>query len=376
MIFFQGDIAWLRKKLPALETEYNFWMTLGKRAVEVEDDFGMTHVLNRYYSESKRARPESFVEDELTAWMLWQQKEAEKQEALTAADGREQMKEHAAAIHKLFERTSHILEEEEAAAAQSPPRAMHTMQAERTNFDASESEFDSLLSRIPPPPHPIHDNSTVVQALYSELTAAAETGWDFSSRWFRDRNNLTSVETSTLIPVDLNAILFAVEQQLSSFFGLVGDSRRALDYASFADARMLAIERILWNATASQWQDYNTEREVWKLETMISNFIPLWTKCYDKSVGDAGSTGRRTGDRGKGRYELSASWQNRNECLTLFLSLLLCALPCLQERGERGQCRVGSAAERTAPGGRHLHYAQQQHATVRHGQTNKHTIPN
>lgn len=175
---------------------------------------------------------------------------------------------------------------------------MHAMQADRASLDARDAEFDPLfLSRIPPPPHPIHDNSSVVQALYSELTAAAETGWDFSSRWFRDRNNLTSVETSKLIPVDLNAILFAVEQQLSSFYELVGDSRRALDYASFADARMLAIERILWNATASQWQDYNTEREVWKLETMISNFIPLWTKCYDKSVHWA----RAQGGAGRGR---------------------------------------------------------------------------
>lgn len=41
----------------------------------------------------------------------------------------------------------------------------------------------------------------------------ARLGWDFSSRWF-ETDNMTTVRTSNIVPVDLNTILALVEDTL------------------------------------------------------------------------------------------------------------------------------------------------------------------
>jgi alpha,alpha-trehalase len=50
---------------------------------------------------------------------------------------------------------------------------------------------------------------------FTNLRAGAESGWDFSSRWFADTFNLNTIETTNIIPVDLNCLLYAYENILS-----------------------------------------------------------------------------------------------------------------------------------------------------------------
>lgn len=35
----------------------------------------------------------------------------------------------------------------------------------------------------------------------------AESGWDFSSRWYGDKEKMKTVEITDILPVDLNALL-------------------------------------------------------------------------------------------------------------------------------------------------------------------------
>ena len=137
---------------------------------------------------------------------------------------------------------------------------------------------------IPPSPVPSFHNESNIELLFAEIAAAAESGWDFSSRWFHDRFNLTSVETMDLIPVDLNAIMYAVEKNIGQFFAIIDDRKKAEDYAQRAADRMVAIDSVLWNSETNQWNDYHIDRDEWKKEVVISNFVPLWTKCYDTLV--------------------------------------------------------------------------------------------
>lgn len=62
--------------------------------------------------------------------------------------------------------------------------------------------------------------------LHQDLVSAAESGWDFSSRWFsrEQGTNLTldTIRTTNILPVDLNSILCMNEHILSLFFNMTG----------------------------------------------------------------------------------------------------------------------------------------------------------
>ena len=77
-------------------------------------------------------------------------------------------------------------------------------------------------------------------ALYRNIRATAESGWDFSSRWLRDPRDLTTLETTDLVPVDLNSLLFETEQtiaRLRSARQQSGDREAAQRFSDAADRR-------------------------------------------------------------------------------------------------------------------------------------------
>jgi alpha,alpha-trehalase len=53
-------------------------------------------------------------------------------------------------------------------------------------------------------------------SLYREIRATAESGWDFSSRWMRDPSDLRTLETTALVPVDLNSLLYHAERTIAA----------------------------------------------------------------------------------------------------------------------------------------------------------------
>ena len=66
------------------------------------------------------------------------------------------------------------------------------------------------------------------QLLWEELKAGAESGWDFSSRWYRaappgQTPSLGDTGASQVLPVDLNALLCRNERTLASFHRLLGE---------------------------------------------------------------------------------------------------------------------------------------------------------
>ncbi|MBS1573664.1 MAG: hypothetical protein JST09_00055, partial [Bacteroidetes bacterium] len=50
---------------------------------------------------------------------------------------------------------------------------------------------------------------------YRDLRSCAESGWDFSSRWFADGKTLATIQLTKYIPVDLNCLLFHLEKTLA-----------------------------------------------------------------------------------------------------------------------------------------------------------------
>ncbi|MDP1028316.1 alpha,alpha-trehalase TreF [Sphingomonas sp. KR1UV-12] len=83
--------------------------------------------------------------------------------------------------------------------------------------------------------------------LFRDLRAAAESGWDFSSRWFADGRTLATIRTTRLVPVDLNSLMVGMERAIAGNCRTLGDRACAADYTARAEARITAMRRHLWN---------------------------------------------------------------------------------------------------------------------------------
>jgi alpha,alpha-trehalase len=94
------------------------------------------------------------------------------------------------------------------------------------------------------------------QQVYRDIRAAAESGWDFSSRWLRDPQSLASIETTQIIPVDLNSLLFGLEEAIRAGCERAGDRSCALEFTRRGAARHRAIDRYLWDAHRGSYADY------------------------------------------------------------------------------------------------------------------------
>ena len=85
---------------------------------------------------------------------------------------------------------------------------------------------------------------------------AAESGWDFSSRWLADGKTLSTIRTTDIAPVDLNAVMVHLERTLAKAYRLKGDTESARRRQADADRRTEAIRRVLWNREGGFFADY------------------------------------------------------------------------------------------------------------------------
>ncbi len=91
--------------------------------------------------------------------------------------------------------------------------------------------------------------------VYRNLRAAAESGWDFSSRWLADGRTLATIRTVEIAPVDLNSLLYGLEQTLARAYRLAGRDADATRAGARAWARRAAMHRHLWDAKRRTWGD-------------------------------------------------------------------------------------------------------------------------
>lgn len=78
------------------------------------------------------------------------------------------------------------------------------------------------------------------QSFYSDMKAGAESGMDFSSRWFindQGTNNgtLKNVKTRSIIAVELNAILHWNAKIIAEFYGLSGNAAKQAEFEKKAE---------------------------------------------------------------------------------------------------------------------------------------------
>lgn len=93
------------------------------------------------------------------------------------------------------------------------------------------------------------------ERLYRDLRASAESGWDFSSRWMRDPTDLRTLETTALVPVDLNSLLYHSERTIGRLHALRGDAAEAARWAALAEARRQALLGAAYDAAEGAFFD-------------------------------------------------------------------------------------------------------------------------
>jgi alpha,alpha-trehalase len=123
--------------------------------------------------------------------------------------------------------------------------------------------------------------------LYLHLRAGAESGWDFSSRWFIDPNDIRSIHTADIIPVDLNCLLYQLETTIAESYRLLKNPLLARKFQNMADRREKAIHTYCWNDSEQFFIDYNFHHEAPTGRLSLAAVFPLYARIATKQQADA-----------------------------------------------------------------------------------------
>ena len=123
--------------------------------------------------------------------------------------------------------------------------------------------------------------------LYRDLRAGAESGWDYSSRWLTDGKTLTTIDTTALLPVDLNSEMFHLESDLAYAYRLSGDTAEAKLFAGRAAMRAAAIRRLMWDAKDGDFTDYDWQTGRQTHVVSAAMVVPLFFHVATKAEADA-----------------------------------------------------------------------------------------
>ena len=113
------------------------------------------------------------------------------------------------------------------------------------------------------------------QVLYTHLRAACESGWDFSSRWFADPHQIDTIYTTDIVPVDLNCLLFNLENLLAQAYA-ADDSEKENLYAGLATGRKKGIQESFWNAETQFFHDLHRHSFLPTPAITLAGMYPLF----------------------------------------------------------------------------------------------------
>jgi alpha,alpha-trehalase len=117
--------------------------------------------------------------------------------------------------------------------------------------------------------------------LYNNIRAAAESGWDFSSRWFEDEISLSKCIATEIIPVDLNCLLYFYERKLSEMYSMKNMKLKSEKYLIKSIQRRDLINRIFWDKDRYFYFDYNLKNKKTTRTFSLAACFPLFFEIAD-----------------------------------------------------------------------------------------------
>ncbi|KAL3908685.1 MAG: hypothetical protein SGPRY_009703, partial [Prymnesium sp.] len=280
----------LRRALPLLDREYRWWMEervdgsgSPVRLPPVESG-GPPAVLNRYAVRCSSPRPESWREDRATV------------QGLTEAEAARLYSELAAGAQSGWDYSSRWLRRTEQSVNASPAARAH----EPEPPDADSQDATDI-------PAASYKQATHTRASYKQATDTFDascsqgTGTSASNMQATEdpRPTLQLLQTSDLLPADLNAILYKNERSLATLHSQLAtllpshpseaaaSRRQAEAYERAANARRNAMRAYLWGPSSGRWHDFLWRSNDRSDELTAASYVPLWAGMASRDEAEA-----------------------------------------------------------------------------------------
>ncbi len=119
--------------------------------------------------------------------------------------------------------------------------------------------------------------------IYRDLRAGAESGWDYSSRWFADGRSITTIDTTNIVPVDLNSLLYGMESTIATNCRALADRACATTFTAASQRRAKAINRYLWDRAGQRYGDWNIKTSRLRPGVTAATAFPLFVGITPKA---------------------------------------------------------------------------------------------
>eukprot|EP00095_Tigriopus_kingsejongensis_P007141 snap_masked-scaffold300_size216557-processed-gene-0.6 protein:Tk07141 transcript:snap_masked-scaffold300_size216557-processed-gene-0.6-mRNA-1 annotation:"hypothetical protein DAPPUDRAFT_303585" len=121
---------------------------------------------------------------------------------------------------------------------------------------------------------------------YMHKKAAAESGWDFSSRWYIDQDGgnqgpLTNTKTCYIAPTDLNGLMYKNYRYMAKFHRMVGAEDKAQFYDGKSRDILRSLDELFWCKEEGMWFDIDMLNHKRRYYFYASNLFPLWAEGYE-----------------------------------------------------------------------------------------------
>jgi len=95
--------------------------------------------------------------------------------------------------------------------------------------------------------------------------------------------DITDTKARSIIPVELNALIYWNAKILSDFFRAMNNTAKALEYENIYLEWNDAVTAVLWDSEVGTWLDFDMINNIKRKYFYPTNISPLWTGCYPKN---------------------------------------------------------------------------------------------
>ncbi len=141
----------------------------------------------------------------------------------------------------------------------------------------------------PRPESYIHDVQTFNKSghkkyMYNELRSGAESGWDYSSRWLGDTFSLTTIQTTHILPVDLNCLIYNMEKSLEHAYRINKNNHQAEKMKEKAEQRKKLLLKYCWDDESGYFFDYNFSARELAYRGSLAGAFPLYCDMVSDDI--------------------------------------------------------------------------------------------